>query len=79
MTLTVPAARPMTGRQKLAIVFMAVGPEVTADWEYHCEKGYFYKASDEEMSFTVLLGLKACPKKRFWRRIFRSSPGADPL
>ena len=30
MSLTFPAARPMTGRQKLAIVFMAVGTEVMA-------------------------------------------------
>lgn len=30
MTLALPDARPLTGRQKLAIVFMTVGPEVTA-------------------------------------------------
>ncbi|GJG86609.1 flagellar motor switch protein FliG [Gemmatimonadetes bacterium T265] len=30
MTLALPAERPMSGRQKLAIVFMSVGPEVTA-------------------------------------------------
>ncbi len=31
MTITLPADRPMTGRKKLAIVFMTVGPEVTAE------------------------------------------------
>ncbi len=30
MSLAFPATRPLTGRQKLAVVFMAVGPEVTA-------------------------------------------------